>query len=60
MPTRLQLGFSHLLHVNTFQYGFRDILNPLCPLNIKTTRQYLLHDHFYNTNRFPLMNEYLG
>ena len=54
--TRLRLGFSHL---REFRHGFRDILNPLCPCSIETetTAHYFLRCHFYNVNRFALMNE---
>ena len=56
--TRLRLGFSHLRE-HKFRYGFRDILNPLCPCSIETetTAHYFLRCHFYNANRSALMNE---
>ena len=54
----MRLGFSHLQE-HKFRYGFRDILNPLCPSSIETetTVHYFLRYHFYNTNRSALMNE---
>ena len=41
------------------RFGFRDILNPLCPCSIETetTAHYFLRCHFYNANRSALMNE---
>ena len=56
--TRLRLGFNHLRE-HQFRHGFRDILNYLCPCSIeaKTTAHYFLRYHFYNANRYVLINE---
>ena len=56
--TRLRLGFSQIRE-HKFRYGFRGILNPLCPCSTEaeTTAHYFLRCFFYNANRSALMNE---
>ena len=52
-----KLGFSHLRE-HKFIHAFKDTLNPLCygSIEAKTTTQYFLRCHFYNSNRGNLMN----
>ena len=56
--TRLRLGFIHLRE-HKFRHGFRDILNLLCPCSIETetTAHCFPRSHFYNANRYALINE---
>ena len=56
--TRLRLGVSHFRQ-HKFKHGFRGIVNPFCPCSIEAeaTTQYFLRCHFYNANRYALINE---
>ena len=58
MLTILRLHFSHLCE-HKFRYGFKHTLKPLCTCSIeaKTTTQYFLRFHLYNSNQATLVND---
>ena len=57
MKLLIRLGVSYLRE-HKFRHGFRDTLNPLCPLSIEveTTKNYFLRWHFYDVNQSTFMN----
>ena len=59
MLTRLRLRFSHLCE-HKFRYGFKHTLKTLCSCSIeaKTTTQYFLRFHLYNSNQATLVNDH--
>ena len=58
MLTILRLHFSHLCE-HKFRYGFKHTLKPPCSCSIeaKTTTQYFLRFHLYNSNQATLVND---
>ena len=55
--TRLRLKFSNLKE-HKFRHGFADMINPTCACgaDVKTTEHFLLHCHFYSTQRLELVS----
>ena len=55
--TRLRLKFSHLKE-HKFRRGFADTINPMyaCGADVETTEHFLLHCHFYSTQRLELFD----
>ena len=57
IPYTFRPNFSHLKEHN-FRHGFADTINSRCPYraDVETTEHFLLHCHFYSTQRFELFN----
>ena len=55
--TRLRLKFTHLKE-HKFRHGFTDTINPMCACgaDVETTEHFLLHCHFYSTQRLELFD----
>ena len=53
----MRLKFSHLKE-HKFRYGFADTINPMCACgaDVETTEHFLLHCHFYSTQRLELFD----
>ena len=53
----LRLKFSHLKEHN-FRHGFADMINPMCACraDVEITEHFLLHCHFYSTQRLELFD----
>ena len=55
--TRLRLQFSHQRE-HKFRHGFDDTISLMCGCNaeIEDMEHFLLHCHFYSTQRFKFFN----
>ena len=55
----LRLNFSHLRE-HKFRHGFANTINPMfaCGAEVEITEQFLLHCHFYSTQRFVLFDNF--
>ena len=51
-------GWKIHLKEHEFRHGFADTINPVCTCedDVETTGHFLLHCHFYSTQRLELFN----
>ena len=55
--TYLRLQLSHL-NQHKFRHGFEDTISPMCSCNmdIESNKHFLLHCHFYSSQRLELFD----